>query len=158
MLNALAVTSYKLYGSHERPSMEGINEVISRLKFIGRIPVGEKLSVQSLQTQPDTWMTTISRSLNSRESRHETFRFFNTTVEEAFRIIDMYSKSSKKCDKNLCRDIMKDLEIAAKVGIRNIGSTYEYDSKYCCDIQVLIDSILRRLDEINIIDVSNDKE
>lgn len=132
----------------EVPSMEGVNEVVARLKFIGRIQVGEKLSVTSMKAYQNTWLATFFRSLNPKDNRQETLRFFRSTIDEVFRILNIYVKSTRQSDKELCVDIVNDLEFAAKGGIRNTLATYEDDSKFRCDLEVLINFIQRNVQEM----------
>lgn len=153
MFNALA-TTYTLYRSsaRDKPSMQGINEVISRIKFISMLPAGEKLSITRLESQRNSWLTTFMRTFNSRESRWDTLKFIENTVEEGFRIIDICRKSDDESDNKLAQEIMDDLKAAALGGIRNCQTTYESDPKFCCDIEVLTKGILRRIEYL-----SNDK-
>lgn len=120
-------------------------DVAIRLKFISRINVGETLSVAGMSTQHDTWWTTLQRTLSNRDSRRETYRFFSSTVESAFEILRLNARSQCKEDQELCFKLVEELVRAANGGIKHSMTTYEYDAKFCCDLEVLRDETLRRV-------------
>jgi hypothetical protein len=126
--------------------MDGLNEVISRLKFIGRIQADEKLSTDRIQMQPNSWFTTFLRTLSQRDSRKETFRFLSGTVDSAFELINLHKLSPMPSHQQMCIEVGEDL-LNAKSGIRNLMETYKADDKFICDLDVLLSSITRRLSD-----------
>lgn len=135
----------------ETTHMEGINEINARLKFIGKIQRDEKLSISGPSMHPNNWITTFKRTINGRDGRKETLRFLCSTVDSAFEIIELHKLSQKPSDQSMCQELFSDLK-HAQTGIRNLMSTYETDTKFCCDLEVLIGSIIRRLENTGIKD------
>ena len=52
--------------------MDNNNEIISKLKFRSRIDKGEKINVQGLFLQEESYLTSISRTILRPESRTKT--------------------------------------------------------------------------------------
>ena len=56
-------------------NMESDKEVISRLKFIGKIQKGEKINVKYMFVQPKGIATRISRTIINQDNRNNTLNF-----------------------------------------------------------------------------------
>ena len=60
-------------------------ETISRLKFIGKIQIGDKVNLRYMYIQPDGLLTQISRSL-LQDNRTKTLSFLQDTINKTFEI------------------------------------------------------------------------
>jgi hypothetical protein len=127
--------------------MNSNKETISRLKFIGKIQIGDKIDLKNMYLQTDGLFTQISRTIN-QENRNKTLVFLQDTINKAFEILKCYDKSNKNADKIMCINILNDLK-SSKSGILNLKETYSFDIKFCCDMDVLLEMIEAKLIELD---------
>jgi hypothetical protein len=76
--------------------MESDKEIISRLKFIGKIQKGEKINVKHMCIQPEGFITTISRTLINQCNRHTCLIFIKNTILKSFELAYSYKISHKE--------------------------------------------------------------
>lgn len=124
--------------------MDNNQEIISRLKFIGKIKKGEKINTRHLYVQPDGVATTFSRTFIQQDNRGNALNFCQETVARSFELLVTYERSDKKSDKVLFQHLLKDLQLATS-GLTNLKFTYISDTKFCCDIDTILESINARL-------------
>ena len=127
--------------------MESDKEVISRLKFIGKLQKGEKINVKYMYVQQDGIFTSISRAIINQDNRRNTLNFVRNTVTKTFEIILRYTNSSKTSEQCICCNIIKDLS-SVKNGLRNLKDTYLSDIKFCCDMDTLLQEIDAKLKDL----------
>lgn len=133
--------------------MDTDKQVISRLKFIGRIKEGEKINVRGNPfVQPNDITTSFSRTFLRTDNRQNTLNFFQDTIESSFKLLYLYSRSKLKSDQISCYHLINDLR-AAKIGIQNSRRTYISDTMYCCKIDTLLENIDARLADLDIPDL-----
>jgi hypothetical protein len=120
--------------------MESDKEVISRLKFIGKVQKGEKINVKYMFVQPEGIATRISRTLFNQCNRQNTLNFVRNTVKRSIEIITSYKESKIDSHQYIVKNIIEDLRQSQK-GIINIKSTYVDDLKVCCDLDTLLQEI-----------------
>lgn len=127
-------------------SMESHEEIISKLKFIGHIEKDEKINVRHVVRQPDSLYTKLSRRIIYPDNRLNTLKFIRDVLIRSFEIIDYHLTH-----KNIltCRGIVGDL-IKCKQGIVNLKHTYNNDTKFCCDMDVLIELNVSKLASLRI--------
>lgn len=129
-------------------NMESDKEVISRLKFIGKVQKGEKINVKYMYVQPEGIVTRISRTLINQDNRQNTLNFVRKTINRTFEIITLYLMSEKESQKLICTNIIDDLK-QSTVGLTNLKDTYLNDIKFTCDIDTLLQEINAKLIELN---------
>ena len=129
--------------------MESNKEVISRLKFIGRLQKGEKINARRVYVQPDGLLTSFVRTLVYQDNRGNTLQFVQETIQRSFELFTTYERSDKEADRSMCPHIIKDLKVA-KTGLANLKDTYMADVKFCCDMDTFLQSIDAKLSEIQI--------
>ena len=117
--------------------MESDKEIISRLKFIGRIQTNEKINVKGLYIQTDNILTKIYRTFFTVCNRQNTINFVSNTVYRSFTILE---NLNQQVHMTMCANIVSDLK-QAKNGLVNIRDTYIYDTKFICDIDTLLQDI-----------------
>lgn len=117
--------------------LESSAEVISRLKFIGHIQKDEKIDVKHVSRQPNTLTTKVSRALVYPDNRANTLKFVKEVVA---RSLEMIEKCMYQNDFLTCQSIVADL-VNAKTGMLNLKHTYTDDTKFCCDLDVIIEQI-----------------
>lgn len=121
-------------------TMESDKEVISRLKFIGKVQKGEKINVKYMFVQPEGIATRISRTLINQCNRQNTLNFVRNTIKRIFEIVNNYRDSNNDSHRHICRHLIYDLKQSQK-GIVNIKGTYINDLKVCCDLDTLLQEI-----------------
>lgn len=126
-------------------SMENNEEIVSRLKFLGHIQKDEKINVRYVNRQVNNWQTSISRSFLYTDNRGNTLKFVRDVISRTFDIIEQYiRKNNGHAAKSLVVDLVK-----SQQGLINLKHTYSEDTKFCCDIDVLIERIRTRLAELD---------
>lgn len=124
--------------------MELNKETISRLKFIGKIQIGDKVNLKSMYIQPDGLITQLLRSLN-QDNRSKTLIFLQDTFTKTFEILKLYEHSTKSAEQIMCSNIISDLKLS-KSGLCNLKETYADDIKFVCDLDTLLQTIDAKLD------------
>jgi len=124
--------------------MENSEEIIARLKFIGHIQKEEKINVRHVNRQPNNIWTKLSRSAIYPDNRSNALKFVKDVVSRSFEIIELQHDNVV-----VCRGIVSDL-IKAKQGILNLKYTYNDDTKFCCDMDVVIENIASQLTELRL--------
>ena len=122
-------------------------EICSRLKFIGKIQIGEKINIKYMTIQPDGYFTQLYRSI-LQDNRNKTLVFLQDTFFKTFEILKCYEKTKQKSDILMCLNLIEDLK-ASKIVLKNLKETYFVDVKFICDIDVLIQIIEAKLSEID---------
>lgn len=126
--------------------MDNHPEVISRLKFIGKIQKGDKLNTRRMFVQPTGWITSLNRTVWNQDNRLNTLSFVQETVRRAFDLLDIYDKKKEGKEENniITENIVKDLHYSTN-GLINLKSTYCHDIKFCCDMDTLLELIKAKL-------------
>jgi hypothetical protein len=128
--------------------MDCNKETISRLKFIGKIQIGDKINLKSMYMQTDSLITQLLRTV-FQDNRNKTLVFLQDTINKAFEILKCYDKSKKNSEKIMCMNVISDLK-GVRQGLKNLKETYNTDIKFCCDIDVLLQLIEAKLSETDI--------
>jgi hypothetical protein len=121
--------------------MENNEEIIARLKFIGYIEKNEKINVRHVNKQANTLFTKISRTLLYPDNRTNSLKFVRDVITRTFDIIERLTHNENILS---CKSIIIDLT-KAKQGMLNLKYTYNEDTKFCCDIDVIIEQISSKL-------------
>ena len=129
--------------------MESDKEVISRLKFIGKLQKGEKINTKRVYVQPVGIVTSIVRTLINQDNKGNTIQFIQETIHRSFELFTTYERSDKEAERATCPHIVNDLK-KAKCGIENLKDTYMVDLKFCCDMDTFLQAIDAKLEEIRI--------
>jgi len=137
--------------TNQLEKMDTNKEVISRLKFLGKINKHEKINVRGSYpfVQSDDMATRLSRTFYNKDNRGNTLNFIRNTIGRSFEIVNTYIDSEKLSERVMCCNIIKDLN-KAKKGIANLKETYILDIKFCCDLDTIlqdIDAHLKEMDE-----------
>jgi hypothetical protein len=133
-----------LYNQKDIIAMENNEEVIARLKFIGHIQKDEKINVRQVNRQPNTLFTKISRSVIYPDNRTNALKFVRDVILRSFDIIEHLLHHD---DILVSHGIVADL-VKAKQGMLNLKYTYNEDTKFCCDIDVLIEQVGSKLSSL----------
>ena len=120
------------------------SEVISKLKFIGKIQKGEKINVKYLYVQPTNWFTRLSRTFYSTDNRMNAFNFIESTINRSFEIITVNRQNKTSTSDKLIDTITYDLREAI-IGMTNFKDTYKDDVMFCCKLDTLIENISYRI-------------
>ena len=123
--------------------MENTEEIISRLKFIGHIQKEEKINTRQVNRQANNLWTKLQRTVIYPDNRTNTLKFLKDVITRTFEVLELQHE-----DKNVCKTIIEDLN-KAKQGIVNIRQTYMDDTKFCCDMDVLLENINIQLAHYN---------
>lgn len=153
----IAIYVFKDTSSFNINNMESDKEVISRLKFIGKVQKGEKINVKYMFVQPEGIVTRISRTLIHQCNRSNTLNFIRGTISRTFEIISTYTTSSKESHRHISTHVINDLK-QAKKGLTNLKDTYLDDIKFTCDIDTLLQEIDAKLSEIDTVKEDPDSD
>jgi len=125
------------------------DDIIPRIKFIGKIQKGEKINVKHMHVQTDNLINKIIRSFINSDTRSNTFTFISNSIKRGFEIMNIHLESDKLFDKSLCQNLINDLR-QCKTGMLNIKDTYIDDLMFCCKMDALIEDTDARLNEIEL--------
>jgi len=116
-------------------------EILSRLKFLGYIQKEEKIDIKSVSRQPNNFFTKIQRTIFP-DNRINTLNFIKEIIVKTFEILkyNFGIGFNNETIKIQCKNIILDL-IRAKQGIENLKKTYNGDTKFCCDIDIILENI-----------------
>jgi hypothetical protein len=129
--------------------MDSNQEIISRLKFIGKLKKGEKINTRHMYVQPDGLGTSLSRTFINQDNRGNALNFCQETVTRSFELLITFERSDKNTEQVLFGHLLQDLQHAT-VGLNNLKFTYISDTKFCCDMDTLLQSITSRLSNYEI--------
>ena len=134
--------------------MDSNQEIISKLKFIGKIKKGEKINTRHMYVQPDGLSTSIIRTFIYQDNRGNVLNFCQETISRAFELLVTYERSDKNTEQVLFGHLLTDLQHATN-GLANLKFTYIADTKFCCDMDTLLQIITARLDGYISKDIEN---
>lgn len=124
--------------------MNNEQEIVSRLKFIGKVKRGEKINTHHMYVQPEGVMTILKRTFWVNDNRSNALTFIQDTVSRVFELLLTHQRSDREADKILASNLVKDLR-GATGGLSNIKVTYIDDTKFCCDIDTILEYVNARL-------------
>lgn len=124
--------------------MDSYQEIISRLKFIGKLKKGEKINTKQMYVQQEGLVTTLSRTFWAQDNRINTINFIHETIKFSFELLNNYDRSDTTPQKELAKHLVNDLR-QVNQGLENLKQTYILDTKFCCDIDTLIEDIKAKL-------------
>ncbi len=128
-------------------NMNDHKDIMSRLKFIGKISKGDKINVKNMYVQSDSLLTRISRTFYNQDNRKNTLNFISSTLGRSFELIYSYMNTKSECDKQHCKFILQDIR-ASLIGISNLKHTYNEDMMFCCTIDTILQDITAKLVEL----------
>lgn len=108
-------------------------ESVIKLKLIGNLKIGDKISTRYQQIQPDSMSTKLSRYIYG-ESRLHTVIFVRNTIYHIQTIVVNIQ------DQNIKKIISDDL-LKAKSGLVALQETYAGDVRVVAELEELIQSI-----------------
>jgi hypothetical protein len=126
---------------------ENQQTTITRLKFLGRVNKGEKINVKEMTLQSEGYVTALSRSVWFVDNRNNSVSFIQNTVQAAFTLVGLLSKSGSVSDLELAKAVVRDIG-SAKVGINNLKTTYSEDTFFCCSVDTYVQTIDAKLLDI----------
>lgn len=124
--------------------METNQEILGRLKFIGYVEKDEKIDIRHVKRQSNNIATKIQRCFIYPDNRINTLKFLKDVINRSFEIAETYIRSDNTI---LFHGVITDL-VKAKQGMINLKYTYSDDTKFCCDIDVLIENIDSKITSI----------
>ena len=142
---SIALNTLKDSSNYIVNRMDNNQEIISRLKFIGKLKKGEKVNTRHMYVQPDGFGTSLSRTFVYQDNRGNALNFCQETITRAFELLITYERSDKHDEQVLFGHLLNDLQHAT-AGLTNLKFTYVTDTKFCCDMDTLLQSITAKLD------------
>ena len=125
---------------------ESQQEIISKLKFLGRIGKGEKINVKELILQTEGWVTAAKRTVWTVDNRNNAMSFIQTTIQSGFNLLDSLIKQGSLGNKQIAQSMVVDIEHAC-AGIGNLKTTYSDDVFFCCGIDTYMQTIKAKITE-----------
>ena len=124
-----------------------LDKIQEKLKFIGTLEPGQKISVGSSPViQENTYWTSMVRTFTG-ESRQRVFKFIQDTISDSLNILEGLSNSSNDFDIQICKNLITDL-IFLKPGLTNLQATYKLDRMYVSKIKVLMENLDVKIREL----------
>ena len=114
--------------------------LISKLKFIGKIGESEKINVKHMTLQKDTYTTSLVRTFINYDTRQNTLIFVSTTIEQSIILLHKYFTSNNEAKIKMAENIYRDFINAIK-GLYALKTTYSDDTMFCCKIHTIIQHI-----------------
>ena len=114
--------------------------LISKLKFIGKIGESEKINVKYMTLQKDNYTTSLIRTFLSHDCRQNTLNFVSTTIEQSIHLLNKYFTSNNQAKIKMAHNIYKDFTNSIR-GLIALMTTYNEDTMFCCKIQTIIEHI-----------------
>lgn len=111
------------------------SDTISKLKFIGKLRIGDKINTHYLYIQPRGIYTSFARTFMNQDNRVNTLMFVEETITRSFALLETYENTSLVFH-HMLDDIMHALD-----GLDNLRETYMNDTKFWCDISTLMQTI-----------------
>lgn len=125
-----------------------IDTVISNLKFIGKIQVGDKINIHDKSIYKNlTWFDTLLRQFYYGDSRQHALFFIQDTINNALEILDYRNLGKEPENIEFCKNLINDLKNALK-GLENIRETYIDDIKFGCDIDTIHERIVSKMKQV----------
>lgn len=121
--------------------MDTDKEIISKLKFIGKVKKGEKINTKHMYVQSNSISTSFARTFWNQDNRGNALNFVQETVNRAFELLITYERSTEQL---LFENLKKDLNSSLS-GLNNLKFTYIEDTKFCCDMDTLLEYIIAKL-------------
>ena len=153
----MAIKTIKDYSEYNINRMDGNQEIISRLKFIWKLKKGEKINTRHMYVQPDGITTSLSRTFVYQDNRGNALNFCQETISRSFELLITYERSDSSTEKVLFSKLVEDLQ-QSTVGLRNLKFTYITDTKFCCDMDTLLENVLAKLDKYTITESKDNEE
>lgn len=141
---SIALNVFKDSNGYIVSTMDSNQEITSRLKFIGKLKKGDKINTRHMYVQPDGLSTCISRTFFNQDNRWNTLNFVQETIRRSFELLQLYEDSDKETDMVLFEHLSNDLKMAT-TGLMNLKFTYITDTKFCCDMDTLLEFIHAKL-------------
>lgn len=132
---------------NKKDDMDNNEEIISKLKFIGKVRQGEKINIRNMVVQQEGLLTKISRSFISVDNRMNTLDFIKTTISRSFQLVYTFVASGSTSYKKMASNIISDIEFS-KTGIKNIQGTYSTDIMMSCKLDAILEDIDAKLMEL----------
>lgn len=117
-----------------------LQDLLVKLRVLSMIGAGNKLNISNLSIiEKDSWTGAFYRALTG-ENRKNTINYVNQIIDDSIKALGEYS------DTEFCALIVNALA-NAKMGIINLGTTYQNDLNFSAHIKVLTDNIDLQLDK-----------
>lgn len=123
-----------------------IENISSRLKFIGTLKPKQKINVSRKSIQDPTYWNSLVRSVTG-ESRQRVYNFISDTIHDALSVLDSLGNSKSDSDVQVCRNLITDL-IYLNPGLANLQQTYKSDRMYVSKIITLMENLEVKLREL----------
>jgi hypothetical protein len=133
---------------------EQVNSILSKLKFLSKIKVGEKINSKYYFVRDNN--SIVQRFIRSMrnltaengENKNSTLEFINETVNRTIHLICIYKKSNNIYSKQISDLLIENLN-DTKNGIKNLTKTYEEDRIFVSKLESFIESFELKLKNIN---------
>jgi hypothetical protein len=125
-------------------SNDSRRQVLTRLKFIGRLQPHDKIDSRTLRIESNSIITPLKRLFVTGDSRETTLNFFSSTIDRSFEIIAGHINSKNVADRIFCANVIQDL-IASVKGLRATQGTYADDNYTVCEIDVIVQAVQAKI-------------
>lgn len=118
------------------------DNIISRLKIIGKIKEGYQFDIHSFKLQPYSWWTSFERTFLHPTSRYDTISFIKSAVSDSEMLMIYKLSTHTESDIIFCQKLLDDL-IECKRGIMNLCKhpNYKNDISFNAEMETLLDKV-----------------
>ena len=133
-------------------------EIMTRLKFISKIKVGDKINTRNhLSIQHNNFLTRISRTIYLQDSRTNALLFISETINCATEHIEKIKHTEKNMELNLLNTMLNDLR-NSKTGIKNLCETYIDDLIIVSNFETILENVDFVLSDFNEEDIEEEEK
>jgi hypothetical protein len=126
-----------------------VDDISSKLKFVAKIQVDQRVNVKSCMSLHDKWSWTARmwRTFHGTEGRLVTYEFIKELISKAYNLLISLRHSNSTYDMQVYCKLISEM-ILIEPGLRNLTETYKRDDDYVTTIETLIDSLKIKVKEL----------
>ncbi len=134
-------------------SEKSVQDIVSKLRFIAKININEKLDVHTLTLYRNNWITSIYRTYHNifsseTESKEITLGFIRQVIGDAFDLSTIHLNKDDTFSQRISLMIIQSLK-EARTGLFNLLSTYKGDRMFISKIETLIQTLNMKTDDLD---------
>lgn len=133
-------------------------EIISKLKFLSKIRLGEKLNVKEMFVRDNDSLTQrVLRTIRNTtaylggaepvESKEATLKFVQQIINGAISMIAAFNKQHNDINQRYIKMLTENIE-KSKEGIRNLIATYQGDRKFISEAEATMQTLQAKIQSL----------
>ena len=144
--NKMSAHPHQIYNFVIDNSDKNVYDIVSKLLFLSKIKVGEKINTYDFCLEENNWWTTIKRTIFRDQSREKSLEFIRSLIDSALETATKCFESPEEFHKNIGMFIVVNLD-NSHTGINYLTETYNDDRMYVSKLETLL-GILKEKTEV----------